>query len=202
MTGEIKDIVFDFGGVLVDWNPRYLYKNVFEDKQEMEYFLTHICTDEWNLEQDRGRTLSEGTRILQKEFPGHHAHIQLFYDQWESMLKSEIHANTSLLPILSEKYDLYGLTNWSSETFPIALERYPFFNLFDGIVVSGEEKMIKPDKKFYQILLDRYKLKSETSLFIDDNIKNIHAAAEMGFDTIHFTPNTNLKSELIERSIL
>jgi 2-haloacid dehalogenase len=163
----------------------------------MEYFLERICTDDWNLQQDRGRSLAEATRILQDEFPEHAVKIQLYYDRWEKMVKGDIPENVRLLPKLKEKYKLYGLTNWSAETFPIVFKRYPFFALFDGIVISGVEKMIKPDKKIFEILLERYHLEAENALFIDDNKKNIQAAKEMGFATIHVQEKTDLKTELL-----
>lgn len=193
---DIKNIVFDFGGVLVDWNPRYLYKDQFQNQHEMEFFLNHICTDEWNLEQDKGRSLAEGTIQLQNEYPAYHSLIQLFYDQWEVMLKGEISETVSVLHNLKKNFKIFGLTNWSAETIAIAYNRFSFFKEFDGIVVSGQEKMIKPDKKIYQLLLDRYRIKAEDTIFIDDNIKNIHAAAEMGFNVIHFNNAVQLAAEL------
>jgi len=194
---NIENIIFDFGGVLVDWNPRYLYRNHFDSEMEMESFLHSICTDEWNLEQDRGRSLAEGTTLLQKKFPEHEDMIQLYYDGWETMLKSDIPESVSILHRLKEKYVLYGLTNWSAETFPIAYKRYSFFQVFKGIVVSGEEKLIKPDKRIFQLLFDRYRIQPENSLFIDDNIKNVQAAHELGLKTIHFQSPEQLKKELL-----
>jgi 2-haloacid dehalogenase len=199
---EITSVVFDFGGVLVDWNPEYLYVDVFDDSKEMEYFLKNICTESWNLEQDKGRTLAEGTGILQKQYPEYHSKIQLFYDQWETMLKSDIQENVSLLYKLKGKYKLYGLTNWSAETFPIALRRFGFFDLFDGIVVSGQEKMIKPEKDIFHLLLNRYNLQAENSLFIDDNLNNINSAKEIGFHIIHYNAITNLEEEFSQLGLI
>jgi len=185
---HINTIIFDFGGVLIDWNPRYMYRNEFEEISEMEFFLEKICTYDWNLQQDKGRSLAAATRILQDEFPEH--------AQWEKMVKGDIPENVALLRKLKEKYKLYGLTNWSAETFPIVFKRYPFFKLFDGIVISGVEKMIKPDKKIFELILERYHLEAKNALFIDDNLKNIQAAREMGFATIHVQEKTDLNSEL------
>lgn len=193
---KIENIIFDFGGVLVDWNPRYLYKEHFGNENEMEHFLTHICTDEWNAQQDKGRSLSEGTIILQKQFPEFHSAIQLYYDKWETMLKGDIPGTVSLLYKLKKKYKLYGLTNWSAETISIAYKRFSFFKEFDAIVVSGEEKMIKPDKNIFLLLLDRYHLKAESCIFIDDNIHNIKAAEEVGLYGIHFESPTQLEKKL------
>ena len=182
---HINTIIFDFGGVLIDWNPRYMYRDEFEESSEMEYFLNEVCTDDWNLQQDKGRSLAEGTRILQDRFPEHALKIQLYYDQWEKMIKGYIPQNVTVLRKLKEKYKLYGLTNWSAETFPIVFKQYSFFQLFDGIVISGEEKLIKPDKKIFELILGRYHLEAKNSLFIDDNMNNIQAAKEIGFSTIH-----------------
>lgn len=199
----IKNIVFDFGGVLVDWNPRYLFKDLFETEEEMEDFLANICTTEWNIQQDAGRSLAEGTRVLQAQFPEHREMIQQFYDGWKVMLKAEIPEHSNLLEPLSKKFPLYGLTNWSGETFPYARERFPFFNkFFKGIVVSGDEKMIKPDRKIFDLLLERYQLEAPESVFIDDNYDNILTAKELGFITIHITDGVDLKKELKELKLL
>jgi len=199
---NINTIIFDFGGVLIDWNPRYMYRDEFEETAEMEDFLEKVCTDDWNLQQDKGRSLAEATRILQNEFPEHAAKIRLYYDQWEKMVKGDFPQNAALLQKLKEKYKLYGLTNWSAETFPIVFKRYAFFTLFDGIVISGEEKLIKPDKKIFELMLERYHLEAENSLFIDDNAKNIQAAKEMGFATIHVLEKIDLKNELHAMGLL
>jgi 2-haloacid dehalogenase len=193
---NINTIIFDFGGVLVDWNPRYMYRDEFEESSEMEHFLSQVCTEDWNLQQDKGRSLADGTRILQEKFPEHVEKIRLYYEQWGKMVNGCIPENVAVLLQLKEKYKLYGLTNWSAETFPIVFERFSFFQLFDGIVISGEEKLTKPDKKIFELILDRYHLQAEKSLFIDDNMNNVKAAKEMGFATIHVQAKTDLKSEL------
>lgn len=195
---NIKNIIFDFGGVLVDWNPRYFFKDYFNDDEKMEYFLENIAQDEWNIEQDRGRSLSEGTEIQVKKFPEWEKEIRAFYDNWTVMLKSDIPQNVEILRKLKNTdYHLFGLTNWSEETFPYALENYNFFQIFEGkIVVSGTEKLIKPDPKIWHVLLERYNIHAEESVFIDDNSKNIEMAKTLGFMTIHVTPETNLELEL------
>ena len=132
----IKNIVFDFGGVLMDWDPRYFFRTYFNDDEKMEWFLKNIAKDEWNIEQDRGRTLKEGTELLVMQHPEWEKEIRAYYDNWTVMLKSDIPKNVAILRKLKGKYDLYGLTNWSAETFPYALENYDFFRLFEG-KVSG-----------------------------------------------------------------
>lgn len=199
---KIENIIFDFGGVLVDWNPRYLYKDHFKNDNEMEHFLKNICTEEWNIEQDRGCTLSKGTILLQNKFPEFHSTIQLFYDKWEVMLKGDIPETVALLYKLKTKYKIYGLTNWSAETIEIAYSRFPFFKEFDGIVVSGEEKMIKPNPQIYHLLLDRYNLKAENTIFIDDNIHNIKAAEKIGLCAIHFEDPGQLETRLLSLNVI
>jgi 2-haloacid dehalogenase len=193
---EYRNIVFDFGGVLVDWNPRYVYREYFDNENEMEHFLKNICTDEWNLEQDRGRSMAEGTALLQQQYPEYHALIQVFYDKWEFMLKSDIPENVELLYKLKGKYNLYGLTNWSAETISVAYERYQFFNEFRGIVVSGQEKMAKPDKRIFELLLDRYSIEASDTIFIDDNIININVAKELGLNAVHCDSPVGLRQKL------
>jgi len=195
---EITTIIFDFGGVLIDWNPRYLYRGEFGDDAAMEAFLAHIGWEEWNLQQDKGRSMTEATELLQRQFPEYHAKIQLFYEQWDKMLKGEIPENVALLQELKQKhtYKLYGLTNWSAETFPIAMKRFSFYKLLDGVVVSGEEKLIKPDEKIFRVIVERYHLDPKSTLFIDDNPNNIATARSMGFLTIHVTEETDLRHAL------
>ncbi|HCD9234050.1 TPA: HAD family hydrolase [Elizabethkingia anophelis] len=192
----IKNIIFDFGGVLMDWNPKYLYQNVFNSEEEMNFFLDNIATLKWNAEQDRGRSFQEATEILQNQYPEFSKEIALYYSHWPVMLKGTIEENVSILRNLHGRYQLYGLTNWSAESFPYAYKNYDFFSLFNGIVVSGEEKLIKPDERIYELLLNRYNLNASECLFIDDNYENIRTAQAMDFNTIHLTPHTNLKEEL------
>lgn len=194
----IKNIIFDFGGVLMDWNQRHFYKKYFQNDEKMEYFLENIATDEWNAEQDRGRPLAEGTKILVEEHPTWETEIRAFYDNWTTMLKGDIPENVAALRALAETdFELFGLTNWSHETFPYALANYDFFELFGGkIVVSGEEKLIKPDPKIWEVLLERYNISAEESIFIDDNAKNIEVAKSLGFHTIHCVPGIHLLEEI------
>jgi len=194
---KLKNIIFDFGGVLVDWNPAYLYKKVFETKGEMTFFLENVCNQEWNIQQDAGRSLDEATRLLQEQYPEYKNEIAMYYGRWDEMLGGIIEENTKLIKPLKAKFKVYGLTNWSAETLPIAMARYNFFADLDGIVVSGDEKLVKPDLKIYQVLIDRYSIRPEESLFIDDNFDNIAAAQKLGFHTIHLTKDVNLAKQLM-----
>ena len=200
----IKNIVFDFGGVVMDWNPRYFFRSYFNDDEKMEYFLKNIATDEWNAEQDRGRTLREGTEILVEKHPEWEKEIRAYYDNWTTMLRSDIPENVAVLRKLEHTdYRLFGLTNWSAETFPYALANYDFFQIFEGkIVVSGTEKLIKPDPEIWKILTERYQIKPEETVFIDDNAKNIEVAKKLGFITVHLTENADLEKQLHELGIL
>jgi len=197
------NIVFDLGAVLIDWNPRHLYSKIFPTAAEIDFFLTNICTSAWNEEQDAGRSLQEGTELLIAQFPEFEAQIRAFYGRWKEMLGGPIEETVDILRELkeSDQYKLYALTNWSNETFPLALLNYPFLQWFDGIVVSGKEKIRKPDAAFYNILLDRYALDPASTIFIDDNQRNIHGAAACGIDGIHFTSPGQLKTILQEKAI-
>ena len=194
----IKNIIFDFGGVLIDWNPRYFFRDHFKDDQKMEFFLKNIVTDAWNGEQDRGRTLSEGTEFQISKHPEWEKEIRAYYDNWKTMLRADIPDNVAVLRKLEHsEYDLFGLTNWSGETFPHALENYDFFEIFQNkIIVSGTEKLIKPDPTIWNLLRNRYQITANESIFIDDNAKNIEVAESLGFICIHIKEDTDLEKEL------
>ena len=197
---KIDTIVFDLGGVLVDWNPDYVYKNVFEKEEDMKWFYKNICTPDWNEEQDAGRTLHDATEYLVKKFPEHEKNIRMYYDRWEDMLGGPIHETVDILNHLKHKtdYKLYALTNWSAETFPVALERYEFLHWFHGRLVSGEEKMRKPFTEIYQLLINRFKIDPAKAIYIDDNFRNLVPAKELGFHVIHFQSPQQFKKELTE----
>lgn len=200
----INSIIFDLGAVLIDWNPHYMYRTLFTNEQEMIDFLANICTSDWNEEQDAGRSLQEGTDLLVAQFPEHEANIRAFYSRWIEMLGEPFHDTVEIFKQLKEsgKYKIYALTNWSAETFPMAQERFDFLGWFDGIVVSGAEKMRKPTPAFYQTLLDRYHVNAGEALFIDDNYRNILAAEKMGIECIHFTSAEALEIKLKELEVL
>lgn len=193
----IKNIIFDFGGVLLDWNPRYLYKSYFNNDEEMEHFLADICNGEWNIRQDAGRPFAEAVKELQAKFPEYAEAIQMYDDDWEKMLKCELPGSIDLLKELKFMgYGIYGLTNWSAEKIGYAFANYSFFSLFDGIVVSGVEKVVKPDRKIYEILLERYSLKPGECVFIDDNPDNVDMAKVLGINAIRFDNIGNVKEHL------
>lgn len=201
---KINTIIFDLGNVLIDWNPNYVFDKLIEDKERKKYFFENICTMEWNEMQDAGRTIKEATEELVTRHPDWKEYIEAYYGKWKDMLGGPIHDTVEIFKQLKEsgQYKLYALTNWSAETFPVALELYEFLHWFDGRVVSGEEKMRKPEPKFYQVLLDRFHVSPEETLFIDDNLRNIKAAESLGINSIHFKSPQQLKEELIAWSIL
>ncbi|WP_036140833.1 MULTISPECIES: HAD family phosphatase [unclassified Luteibacter] len=197
-------VIFDFGGVLIDWNPRYLYRKLFGDDVEgMETFLAEVTTPEWNLQQDAGRSWDEAVRVLTSEHPTKAELIAAYQHRWEETLGGAIDDSLHILRELKEAgHPLYGLTNWSHETFPFARERFDFLRLFDGIVVSGEEGTIKPDPKLYRTLLERYDIDPARAVFIDDNKANVDAAEALGIHGIHFHTPRQLRDELIALGFL
>ena len=199
----MKNIIFDLGGVLIDWNPRNLYKKIFASTEEMEWFLNTVCTTQWNTQQDAGRPFAKGLAVIKEKYPKYAAQIDDYFNRWDEMLGGPVKSAVAVLKDLKDKgYPLYALTNWSAETFPIARAKYDFLNWFDGIVVSGEERLVKPDPAIYARLLKRYQLHSSNCLFIDDNAANVSEAAHLGFETILFTGGDALRTELIRRGIL
>lgn len=205
MTKPIDTIIFDLGGVLVDWNPKYLYSKVFEgDLEKMEWFLREICTPDWNIEQDAGRPIAEANNLLVREFPEYEELIEMYYGRWEEMIKGVIPGTVEILNQLKNMnhYRLYALTNWSHETFPVAREKYDFLKLFEGIVVSGDEKTRKPFDDIYEILLTRYAIIPEKALFIDDNSDNVLAAKKAGIHAVRFHSPEELILDLKRHNIL
>lgn len=194
---KISNVVFDLGGVLIDWNPRYLFRKVFKTEEEVEWFLANVCTYEWNMQQDAGKLFSVATRELQEKFPEYSDKIALYYGRWEEMLGGEIKGTVEIFRRLkSAGMPLYALTNWSHEAFPVAYNRYGFMKEFDGLVVSGYEKLLKPDHAIYRVLMKRYNINPADSVYIDDNKPNADAAAELGFNAIHFQSPEQLRVEL------
>lgn len=184
---QIKNIVFDFGGVLVDWNPRYLYDKYFGDAEQSQWFLDNICLYSWNLQMDGGKPFAEGVKELQAEHPEWAEAIAIYHTRWVEMMGGEVAGTADVLrSAKAAGYKIYGLTNWSAETFPMIRDTYPVFQEFDGIVVSGDEHLLKPDAAIYRCLLERYALRAEESLFIDDNRDNVAAAKAIGMEAVRF----------------
>jgi 2-haloacid dehalogenase len=198
----VKAVVFDLGGVLIDWDPRYLYRKLLADEAAVEEFLATVCTPEWNAEQDRGRPFAEGVAELVERHPAHAAAIAAYRERWPEMLGGEIGGSVEVLAELrAAGMPLYALTNWSAETFVVARERFAFLEWFDGVVVSGEERMIKPDPRFFRLLLDRFGLAPEATFYVDDSEANVEAARRLGFDAVRFTGSAQLRRELAARRV-
>ena len=193
----MKNIVFDFGGVLVDWNPHHLYDKYFGSREKAEWFLNNICLYSWNLQMDGGKPFAEGVAELQAEHPEWSEAIAIYHTRWIEMMNGEIEGMASVIRRLKMAgYGVYGLTNWSAETFPMVRDTYPVFQEFDGIVVSGEEHLLKPNEAIYKCLLERYDLQAEESLFVDDNADNVAGARNVGMKAIQFTSAVELEREL------
>jgi 2-haloacid dehalogenase len=197
-------VVFDLGGVLLEWNPRHLYRKLFAgDDAAMEAFLGSICTEAWNERQDAGRSFADGVAELLPRHPQHARLIEAFGARFDEMIPGAIDDSVALLHELKHAgVPVYALTNWSSETFPAQRQRFPVLALFDGIVVSGDEGVIKPDPRIFRILLERYDIAPEEAVFIDDNPRNAAAAHALGIHGIHFRSPELLRRELTALGIL
>ena len=195
----IDTIVFDLGAVLIDWNPRYLFRKLISDEKAMEKFLSEVCNHDWNIQQDAGRPFAEAVVELTAKFPEHKELIRAYHQRWPEMLAGSIDGTVDILQTLHSHcdYRLLALTNWSAETFPVAKTKFSFLELFDGIVVSGAEKLIKPDPRLYTVLQDRYHVNPSRSVFIDDSEKNVNAAKNLGYHSILFTNPSDLRRDLV-----
>ena len=199
MKEQIDTIIFDLGGVLVDWNPKYLYQQIFKDDPEkMEWFLTNVCTPEWNLAHDAGQKIADGEALKIAEFPEYETEIKAFYTDWEQMFAGTFKKTVELFKYFkaSENYKVYALTNWSAEKWDKAIELFPFFNDFDGAVVSGQEKCRKPSEKIFNIIFDRFQITPEKAVFIDDNKENVEASRTLKLNGIHYKNHDQLMHDL------
>ena len=202
-THSMKTIIFDLGGVLIDHDPRYLYRRIFEHEHQVTNFLDNICTAEWNEMQDAGRTIADATAERIALFPDHADLIKAYYERWTEMLNGAVDGTVEILDELRGKnIPLYALTNFSAETFVSARTIYDFLDWFQGILVSGEERLIKPDPRIYELTLERFNIDPTDAIFIDDREKNVTAAADLGIHGIHFTTARNLRADLVAAGCL
>jgi 2-haloacid dehalogenase len=196
MAGE-PTVVFDVGNVLLEWDPRSLYRSVFSDEERTEWFLSHVCTGEWNAEQDRGRSWSDAIAERVDRHPEWRAEIEAYDLRWSEMISGAIEGSVSVLDDLKRLgRPVYAITNFSAEKWAECLGRFAFLNRFDGVVVSAHERLLKPDPAIYRVLFDRYRLEPVDCVFIDDSDRNIATARELGMKGIHFRPGINLRAEL------
>lgn len=196
-------VVFDLGGVLVEWDPRHLYRKLFDAPDEMESFLAEVTTAEWNAQQDAGRPWAEAVETLVAEHPERRELIEAFHVRWPEMLTGEIPGTVDVLTELrAAGIRLIALSNWSAEMFPVARERFDFLSWFEGIVISGEVGVNKPDPRIFAHLVERFGIEPAATLFIDDSPANIDAARVLGFRAVQFTDAAELRRELVGLGLL
>lgn len=197
------NIVFDIGNVLIHWDPRVLYRKIFATEDEVEWFLTEVCSSAWNLEQDRGRTFAEAVAEATARHPDHADAIAAYHHRWHETITHVIEDTVDILEELHAKgAPLYAITNWNQDKFRETRARYDFLNRFRDIVVSGDEKLIKPDPAIYELLLNRNGLKAADCLFIDDSPKNVAGAEAVGMKAHHFTSPHALRRHLTGMGLL
>ena len=196
-------VVFDLGGVLIEWDPRNLYRKLFDDPDEMESFLAEVTTAEWNAYQDAGRPWAEAIELLVAEHPERRELIEAFHGRWPEMLAGEVPGTVEVLADLrAAGLRLLALSNWSAEMFPVARAQFDFLKWFEGIVISGEVGIAKPDRLIFEHLIERFGIEPETALFIDDSSANVLTASVLGFHAIQFTDAAALRLELVRRALL
>jgi 2-haloacid dehalogenase len=193
----ITTVIFDFGGVVVQWDPRRIYRRFLDTEDEITRFFDEVGFAAWNLEQDRGRPWADAVSELSARFPHHQALIRAYDEHWEDSIAGPIEGTVQILQRLhASGYTLVGLTNWSADKFALTRSRYDLFSLFDEIIVSGEVGLVKPDTEIFDLMLRRIGRPAEECLFIDDSATNVEAAAAMGFATIRFGTPGQLEEEL------
>lgn len=193
--------LFDLGGVFFDWDPNYFYKNVFETDNERKFFLSNVCNDSWNFKQDEGRSIVDAETELIHQFPKYKKEIKMYYDNHRSMIKGTFKESIAVLKYLKKhNFECFVLSNWSAESFygpqQSMIDDYPFLKEFDGMLISGEEKMIKPDPKIYYLAIKKFKLEPKKTIFIDDKLENIKAAQLIGFNVIHLLDPSKISEEI------
>ena len=202
-TSAPRTVVFDLGGVLIDWNPRHLYRKMFDDEAEMERFLREICSNAWNLQMDRGMPFEEGVATLSQKHPDMAPSIEAFWIRWEEMIEGAIDGTVEILKQLyARDVPLYALSNWSAQTWPFARDRFTFLELFKGLVISGFEGTMKPEEKIFRILLERHDIDPATAVFIDDRVENVAVAERLGIRGVHFTGPAELSANLSRMGLL
>jgi 2-haloacid dehalogenase len=202
-AGRRRVVVFDLGGVLIDWDPRHLYRGLFDDADEMERFLAEVATPDWNRQQDAGRSWDEAIEVLAARHPDRRELIEAYRDRWPEMLGGEIPGTVAILGELKAAgVPVYALSNWSAETFPVAVERFPFLALFDAIVISGHVGAAKPDAAIFEHLVREHGIDPAEAVFVDDVPANIEAAARLGFHGLLFRDAPTLRADLEKLGLL
>ena len=201
-SAPVRTVVFDLGGVLIDWDPRYLYRKIFDDEDRVEWFLSTVCTPDWNEQQDAGRPFAEGIAERTEAYPDYQDEIEAYFARWTEMLGGPIDGTVDLLETLdAQEIPLYALTNWSAETFRHTAA-YDFMDRFRGIIVSGREGVKKPDPQIFRLLVARFGLTPAETLFIDDSPRNVAGARAAGLQAVGFDSPDQLRADLAERGLL
>jgi len=199
----IDTVIYDLGNVLIPWDPRRLYRKIFDDEARMEHFLTEICPMSWHAQQDAGRSFAEATEERLSRFPEHAEPIRAFYGRWAEMFDAPIAGSLAMLEDMKRRgLRLYALTNWSGEDFETAYERFPFLHHFEGIVVSGKEGLVKPDRRIYELLFERYAVEPTRAAFVDDSLPNVEAARVLGLKGVHFRDAEQARAEFVRLGVL
>ena len=199
----IRTVVFDLGGVLLDWDPRYLYRDLFKNDERMEHFLGTVCAPAWNHTLDLGRSWSDARQEAVERYPEYTEYIDMYWDRWLDMFSGPIHETVDLLMYLKrKKIPVLALSNWNDVKFQVALEEFPFLRLFDGRIVSGEVRLAKPDPAIYHMLLDTYKLNPRETFFVDDRLENVEAARNLGIEAVQFTSPAPLEKDLANHGLI
>ncbi len=189
--------LFDLGGVFFDWDPNHYFKDIFDKADERKYFLTEVCNNEWNVKQDAGRTIKEAESELIPKFPHYEKEIKMYYKNHRKMIRGTFDLSIKVLKKLKkEHYECFVLSNWSAETFAGMTDDYPFLKLFDGLLISGEDKLMKPDSAIYELAINRFNLNPNETIFIDDKLENIQAAQNLNLLTIHLTDPNKIEYEV------
>jgi len=196
--------IFDLGGVVIDWNPRYLYRKLFNGNETaMEYFLAAVCTSSWNAQQDAGRPFADGCGSLKRLHPDKAKLIDAWFERYEEMLGGEIPGTVDILRELrSRSVPIYALSNWSAETFPIAVNRFECLSWFNGVLVSGQVKVLKPDRRIFEIFLDTFRIEPSRAIYIDDTSENVEMAVQLGMRGVVFRDSAGLRTELTRTGLL
>jgi 2-haloacid dehalogenase len=199
----IDTVIFDIGNVLIEWDPRHLYRKLFAEEARMEWFLANICTGAWNLEQDRGRSFADGVRELTLRHPEWAGEIRAYDERWGEMVPGEVPGSVAILDNLLQRHlPTFGISNFSTEKFAYARERFAFLGRLDGIVVSGHEGLLKPDAAIYRLFLERYGRQARRCLFIDDSPANVEGARKIGMNVVRFQGAPQLERELVAFGLL
>lgn len=203
MSRPPTHVVFDLGGVLIDWDPRHLYRDLIPDEAEREHFLSEVCGPDWNVEQDAGRPIAEANADAIARYPDKRDLIEAYYGRFDAMMKGAIEGTVALLEELHDRgTPLYALTNWSAETFHHGERRFAFLKRFEGILVSGRERLRKPDPALFRLLCERFALEPAACVFIDDSARNVESATRLGFHAHHFTGSDRLRAALVGHGLL